>query len=218
MATGLAIMGFGGGALIGTPLADVLMRRFATPASVGVWQTFVCFGVIYFAAMIGAVSYRLPPAGWSPRGSGHRACLDGDDAQRSRGRGLEDTAVLGTLGGALPERERRNRSARDGVADDPGSFQGARGRVRGGGIRGAAEPVQHRGANLLGLVVGPAWPQADVYDLFRARLRSLRERTVDRRGRQPGALRRDLLHHPHDVWRRVRDDPPTSPTSSEPAT
>jgi hypothetical protein len=28
--------GFGGGAVIGTPLADALMRRFATPASVGV--------------------------------------------------------------------------------------------------------------------------------------------------------------------------------------
>ena len=35
MATGLAIMGFGGGAMIGTPLADLLMRRFATPQSVG---------------------------------------------------------------------------------------------------------------------------------------------------------------------------------------
>ena len=41
MATGLAIMGFGGGAMIGTPLADVLMKHFATPDSVGVWQTFV---------------------------------------------------------------------------------------------------------------------------------------------------------------------------------
>ena len=41
MATGLAIMGFGGGAMIGTPLADALMKRFATPDSVGVWQTFV---------------------------------------------------------------------------------------------------------------------------------------------------------------------------------
>src|SRR5262245_1018453 len=37
MATGLAIMGFGGGAMIGTPLADLLMKRFATPTSVGVW-------------------------------------------------------------------------------------------------------------------------------------------------------------------------------------
>jgi len=69
MATGLAIMGFGGGAMIGTPLADLLMRWFATPTSVGVWQTFVAMGVIYFTAMlIGAFGYRLPPAGWKPRG------------------------------------------------------------------------------------------------------------------------------------------------------
>jgi len=67
MATGLAIMGFGGGAMIGTPLADTLMRRFATPTSVGVWQTFVVLGAIYFVAMMaGAFGYRLPPPGWSP--------------------------------------------------------------------------------------------------------------------------------------------------------
>ena len=67
MATGLAIMGFGGGAMIGTPLADALMRRFATPASVGVWETFVVLGTIYFAAMMaGAFGYRLPPPGWTP--------------------------------------------------------------------------------------------------------------------------------------------------------
>jgi len=39
MATGMAIMGFGGGAMIGAPLADKLMKFFATPDSVGVWQT-----------------------------------------------------------------------------------------------------------------------------------------------------------------------------------
>jgi MFS family permease len=67
MATGLAIMGFGGGAMIGTPLADALMRRFATPSSVGVWQTFVVLGAIYFTAMMaGAFGYRLPPTGWAP--------------------------------------------------------------------------------------------------------------------------------------------------------
>ncbi len=67
MATGLAIMGFGGGALIGTPLADALMRSFATPTSVGVWQTFVVLGTIYFVAMMaGALAYRLPPPGWTP--------------------------------------------------------------------------------------------------------------------------------------------------------
>jgi MFS family permease len=69
MATGLAIMGFGGGAMIGTPLADALMRYFATPTSVGVWETFVVLGTIYFVAMMaGALSYRLPAPGWLPRG------------------------------------------------------------------------------------------------------------------------------------------------------
>ena len=69
MATGMAIMGFGGGAMIGSPLADLLMRHFATPASVGVWQTFFVMGVIYLAVMtIGAFGYRLPPEGWAPRG------------------------------------------------------------------------------------------------------------------------------------------------------
>src|SRR2546421_9951004 len=59
MATGMAIMGFGGGAMIGSPLADMLMRRFMTPDSVGVWQTFVVMGLIYFVVMlIGAFSYR----------------------------------------------------------------------------------------------------------------------------------------------------------------
>jgi MFS family permease len=69
MATGLAIMGFGGGAMIGGPLADVLMKHFATPSSVGVWQTFVVFGLVYFVAMMaGAFGYRLPPPGWAPDG------------------------------------------------------------------------------------------------------------------------------------------------------
>ena len=66
MATGMAIMGFGGGAMIGAPLADLLMKHFATPTSVGVWQTFVTMGVIYFVAMMaGAFGYRVPPPGWT---------------------------------------------------------------------------------------------------------------------------------------------------------
>src|SRR5581483_6526455 len=69
MATGMAIMGFGGGAMIGSPLADILMKHYATPHSVGVWQTFVTMGVIYFLAMMaGAFGYRLPPDGWHPAG------------------------------------------------------------------------------------------------------------------------------------------------------
>src|SRR5271169_2947214 len=69
MATGMAIMGFGGGAMIGSPLATMLMNHYATPTSVGVWQTFVTLGLIYFAFMLGgAFGYRLPPAGWRPAG------------------------------------------------------------------------------------------------------------------------------------------------------
>jgi MFS family permease len=69
MATGMAIMGFGGGAMIGSPLADILMRHYATPAAPGVWQTFVTLGVIYTIAMLcGAFGYRLPPPGWQPAG------------------------------------------------------------------------------------------------------------------------------------------------------
>ena len=69
MATGMAIMGFGGGAMIGSPLADLLMRNFATPTSVGAWQTFVVMGLVYFfVMMIGAFGYRLPATGWKPAG------------------------------------------------------------------------------------------------------------------------------------------------------
>jgi MFS family permease len=69
MATGMAIMGFGGGALIGAPLADFLMKRFASPTSVGVWETFVTMGLVYFVAMLcGAFAYRLPPPDWKPAG------------------------------------------------------------------------------------------------------------------------------------------------------
>jgi MFS family permease len=66
MATGMAIMGFGGGAMIGAPLADLLMKHYATPTSVGVKETFITMGVIYFVAMMaGAFGYRVPPAGWT---------------------------------------------------------------------------------------------------------------------------------------------------------
>lgn len=69
VATGMAIMGFGGGAMIGAPLADRLMRTFASETSVGVWETFATLGVVYFVVMmIGALGYRLPPEDWRPTG------------------------------------------------------------------------------------------------------------------------------------------------------
>ena len=69
MATGMAIMGFGGGAMIGSPLATLLMNHFRTPDSVGVWETFVTLATLYFGFMlVGAFGYRLPPPGWKPEG------------------------------------------------------------------------------------------------------------------------------------------------------
>jgi MFS family permease len=69
MATGMAIMGFGGGAMIGSPLATILMDYYETPTSVGVWETFVTMGLIYFVFMMGgAFGYRLPAVGWKPEG------------------------------------------------------------------------------------------------------------------------------------------------------
>ncbi len=69
MATGMAIMGFGGGAMIGAPLATSLMKHFATPTSVGVYETFLAMAAIYFVFMIaGAMGYRVVPTGWKPAG------------------------------------------------------------------------------------------------------------------------------------------------------
>jgi MFS family permease len=69
MATGMAIMGFGGGALIAAPLSALLMKHFATATSNGVLETFVTMGVIYFMfMMIGVMSVRVPPPDWKPVG------------------------------------------------------------------------------------------------------------------------------------------------------
>jgi MFS family permease len=69
MATGFAIGGFGGGAMIGAPLANILVNYYKTPTSVGVWETFATMAVIYFVfMMIGAFAYRVSPVGWQPDG------------------------------------------------------------------------------------------------------------------------------------------------------
>lgn len=73
MATGMAIMGFGGGAMIGSPLATKLMSVFAIEingiSQPGIWQAFVVMAMIYALFMVcGALGYRVPPSGWKPAG------------------------------------------------------------------------------------------------------------------------------------------------------
>ncbi|MFM0322713.1 L-lactate MFS transporter [Caballeronia glebae] len=69
MATGMAIMGFGGGAMIAAPGSVALMNHFKSATSVGVAETFLVLGVLYFISMtIGALAIRIPPADWKPAG------------------------------------------------------------------------------------------------------------------------------------------------------
>ena len=67
MSTGMAIMGFGGGALIASPLSDFLMRHFASATSTGVAETWVTLGLLYLVFMLGgAFGYRVPATDWKP--------------------------------------------------------------------------------------------------------------------------------------------------------
>jgi MFS family permease len=63
MATGMAIMGFGGGAFLAGYLNVYFMNRL------GVANTVMALGIAYFCIMmIGAAIIRRPPAGWMPQG------------------------------------------------------------------------------------------------------------------------------------------------------
>src|SRR5215813_212149 len=65
MATGMAIMGFGGGAFIASPLSVWLMQHFSTPSHIGVEETFIVLGIVYLCFMtLGSIIVRVPPDNW----------------------------------------------------------------------------------------------------------------------------------------------------------
>jgi MFS family permease len=69
LATGLAIMGFGGGALIAAPLSNKLLETFAGNPADAIAPAFLTLGAIYFVVMMaGAFTVRLPEEGWRPEG------------------------------------------------------------------------------------------------------------------------------------------------------
>ena len=69
VATGMAIMGFGGGAMIGSPLAVALMSHFKGSAPQGVAPTFIAMGLIYLLFMqFGVWTIRVPADDWKPAG------------------------------------------------------------------------------------------------------------------------------------------------------
>lgn len=83
MATGMAIMGFGGGAMIASPLAVGLMNYFSSATSTGVVQTFLSMGLIYLVFMMfGVFTVRVPaenwqPSGWQPKANNNKMMTDG---------------------------------------------------------------------------------------------------------------------------------------------
>ncbi|WP_263383839.1 L-lactate MFS transporter [Granulicella arctica] len=69
LATGLAIMGFGGGAMIGGPLANQLMAHFKAAGQPAIPYTLVVMGTLYFIFMMfGVFTIRIPEKDWKPEG------------------------------------------------------------------------------------------------------------------------------------------------------
>ncbi len=69
MATGIAIMGFGGGAMIASPLSVHLMEFYSSETSTGVSETFLTMGLLYLAMMLfGSLIVRIPSEAWKPKG------------------------------------------------------------------------------------------------------------------------------------------------------
>jgi MFS family permease len=68
LSTGLAIMGFGGGAMIGSPLGTKLMAFYRASAH-PIASTWVTMGLLYFVFMMfGVFTIRVPQDGWKPEG------------------------------------------------------------------------------------------------------------------------------------------------------
>jgi MFS transporter, OFA family, oxalate/formate antiporter len=83
--TGLAVAGFGAGAVLTAPIAKQLVL------SIGVFPTFSILGVIYFVMVVGAAFFmKNPPEGWKPEG------WEPDTTERSDRSGVDFE-----LGGAL---------------------------------------------------------------------------------------------------------------------
>jgi MFS family permease len=68
MATGIAIMGFGGGALIASPWSSQMLTAFGRETS-GISKAFLIHGLVYAVFMaLGVMLVRLPRPGWKPAG------------------------------------------------------------------------------------------------------------------------------------------------------
>ena len=206
MATGMAIMGFGGGAMIASPLSTLLMAHFKTSTSLGVAPTFVAMGVLYFAFMMyGVFSVRVPPPGWAPVGY-----KPGTITQRRITSGnvtaahaiatpqfwllwlvlcLNVTAGIGVLGQASPMIQEM--------------FPRRDLRERGSGIFRVAQSCQH--ARQIFLVVGVRLRRTArrLRNVLHTRRGAIRADSGDRQNGKRRAIRRGVRRHHQYVRRRL---------------
>ncbi len=226
MATGMAIMGFGGGAMIGSPLATLLMNHFATPTSVGVWETFVAMATIYFVFMMGgAFAYRLPPTGWKPQGwtppasakamitTGHVHLKDAHKTAQFwliwAVLCLNVSAGIGIIGAASPMLQETFGGRLFG---DPtvgfANFtdeQKAKAALVGAAFVGLFSLFNIAGRFFWASLSDKIGRKIDLLRVLRAGLRLLRRRPDPRHARHAWAVRGGLLPDRLDVWRRLRD-------------
>ncbi len=144
LATGMAIMGFGGGAMIGSPLAIKLMAFFHTPSDVGVGTTFLVMGTLYFLLMMfGVFTIRVPREGWKPENwtppVKRQRLITTHNVDVNTAFGTPQFWLL--VGGFVHQRYRRNRHSRAGFADDSGVVQGIHRPGCGRRFRRAAQPL-----------------------------------------------------------------------------
>ena len=224
LATGMAIMGFGGGALIASPLSGRLLALYDSgydatdPTSIAsggaVASLFVTLGLGYLVFMLfGAFTVRVPaddwkPEGWDPSQVSEKKLVT--TASVSAANADPDPAVLAALGGAVLQRDRRHRHPGAGRADDPGLLPRRRRldreRGRRGRLRRPAVDLQHGWPVRLVVHLRRDRPQADLHGLPRRRhgaLRAARARRPDLDRAVRAARRRDHLV----LRRRVRDGP-----------
>ena len=134
LATGLAIMGFGGGALVASPVESKLLALYdsgfdpkdATSVASGsaVAAMFVTLGLAYLVVMLfGAWLIKVPADDWRPEGFDPKTVKAKSmvtTASVCANERRQDAAVLAAVGRAVLQRHRRHRHPRAGRADDPG--------------------------------------------------------------------------------------------------
>ena len=226
LATGLAIMGFGGGAFIASNLSNELLQAFTSVApgevpSDAVAPAFLTLALIYAAFMsFGVLTVRVPPAGWKPEGWDApapgankmmtSANVSAGESIKTRQFWLLWTVLFCNVTAGIGILEQASPMIQDFFPDDVGAG-------RGGRLRRSAVAVQHGRSHPVVLDLGPHRAQADVHAVHRRGRRRLllpghgrRQRGVRLRGTGRGhhqLLRRRLRHGPGLPQGHVRDLP-----------